>query len=55
MPELMLTLVHSRTLRMPQDTVRAWGPGRGRQSGARGMILSPEDGDTSPGNPSEFD
>ena len=33
----MLTLVHARTPGAPQDTVRAWNTGRGRQSTTRGQ------------------
>ena len=36
-PVLMLTLVHARTVRPPQDTVRALNTGRGRHSTRRGQ------------------
>ena len=38
-PVRLLTLVYARTPAAPQDTVRAWSTGRGRQSESRGPTL----------------
>jgi hypothetical protein len=38
-PVPLLTLVYARTRAAPQDTVRAWSTGRGRQSESRGPRL----------------